>query len=693
MAYINKVTLPSGTKQNLEGTIYLIQGTQTAATNAWTGTCKLDELKNGTTIAYYLPYAGTSTAATLNLTLADGSSTTGAKSIYFTGTTVVKQQFGAGSLILMTYDGTAWHTNNYIDTNTDTKVTSAANHYAPSTASGQDKSASASGGSAAWSTDVVKGVTLNTDGKGHVTGISVTSGKMPANPVPSNNVTGSGTSGKLTKWNGTNTVTDGPSIDTSISAGSSSANLPTSAAVASFVSTQLGNLDALRFKGTIGTSGSAGTDLPTTDVAIGDTYIISTAGTYAGQTCEVGDMVIAIATTPTWTVAQTNINGAVTGPASSTANHVATFTDATGKVIKDSGFTIGKSVPSDAVFTDTNKYHKTGSWSGLTYTATAVNSADELKFTIPTGTTATTVAAGNHTHSSYVNQNAFSNIAIGETTIAADTTTDTVTFEAAEGGNITITPDATNDKVTFSTPNVGVSSSGSGNVVSAISANGHGITVTKGVTALTSHQTIKQDGVTGATASHYATCNIAAGTAAKTATITSGTFSLEAGARIIVKFDNANTAGTPTLNVYNGSTATGAKNIFYNGAKITSGENRKLLRGTCEFIYDGTQYHLVGPGANITSGGLASGWSAGSTPTLGTAIPADDITAWTTNTPTAVTLPTYTVTDEMLTISAGSVTNGVAASLSYTEKSIPNVTNVGSVPTLTVTTKNVLTTD
>ena len=65
---------------------------------------------------------------------------------------------------------------------TDTKVTSSANHYAPTTASGEDKTASASGANAAWSIDVVKGVTLNTDGKGHVTGLSVTSGKIPGNP-------------------------------------------------------------------------------------------------------------------------------------------------------------------------------------------------------------------------------------------------------------------------------------------------------------------------------------------------------------------------------------------------------------------------------------------------------------------------------------------------------------------------------
>lgn len=46
-----------------------------------------------------------------------------------------------------------------------------------------------------------------------------------------------------------------------------------------------------------------------------------------------------------------------------------------------------------------------------------------------------------------VNQNAFSNIKVGSTTVAADAKTDTVEFV---GSNITITPDATNDKVTFS---------------------------------------------------------------------------------------------------------------------------------------------------------------------------------------------------------------------------------------------------
>lgn len=53
-------------------------------------------------------------------------------------------------------------------------------------------------------------------------------------------------------------------------------------------------------------------------------------------------------------------------------------------------------VPSNADFN--NYYHKTGSWNGLTYTAGKVGSPDDLSFTIPTGTTSTTVALGNHNH-------------------------------------------------------------------------------------------------------------------------------------------------------------------------------------------------------------------------------------------------------------------------------------------------------
>ena len=46
-----------------------------------------------------------------------------------------------------------------------------------------------------------------------------------------------------------------------------------------------------------------------------------------------------------------------------------------------------------------------------------------------------------------VNQNAFSNVVIGSTTISADSKTDTLTLVA--GNNVTLTPDSTNDKITI----------------------------------------------------------------------------------------------------------------------------------------------------------------------------------------------------------------------------------------------------
>lgn len=103
-------------------------------------------------------------------------------------------------------------------------------------------------------------------------------------------------------------------VDTSISSGSTSTNLPTTAAVVNYVSAEIGAADAMRFKGTIGTGGTV-TALPSTH-QIGDTYRVITAGTYAGQVCEVGDLIIALTTSGTtandWTVAQTNIDGAIT---------------------------------------------------------------------------------------------------------------------------------------------------------------------------------------------------------------------------------------------------------------------------------------------------------------------------------------------------------------------------------------------
>lgn len=68
--------------------------------------------------------------------------------------------------------------------NTDTKVTSAGNHYTPSADSKSALSVDASSTTkATWgSTSLVTGVNLQRDAKGHVTGVTVDSIQMPANP-------------------------------------------------------------------------------------------------------------------------------------------------------------------------------------------------------------------------------------------------------------------------------------------------------------------------------------------------------------------------------------------------------------------------------------------------------------------------------------------------------------------------------
>ncbi len=389
----------------------------------------------------------------------------------------------------------------------------------------------------------------------------------------------------------------------------------------------------------------------------------------------------------------------------------------------------GVTVGSSPKFTDTT-YSSLAAASGGT-AVSLVTTGEKYtwnnKSNLTIGTTATTAAAGNHTHTTSIATSSGTN----QVTLAASTkyaitaggtsyvftTPPNTTYSslAAASGGTDVSLVTTGEKYTWNskTSNTGTVTkvtAGAGlsggditttgtiahsNSVTAqttqaiypikIDAQGHISAYGTAVTPLTSHQTIKQDAVTGATGNHYASCTTAAGTAAKTASITAGTPSLEAGLRVSVKFSNANTAGTPTLNI----NSLGAKNIFHKGAQITTGSNKALLAGLVDFIYDGTQWHLVGNYLDTNTTYTASTTSIGSA-SAGTAISADDITAWTTNTPTAVTKKTVVtsasgataaVSNGVLTLTNGSfgtgdsvtVTAGTAASLSYTSRSIPNI--------------------
>lgn len=275
-------------------------------------------------------------------------------------------------------------------TDTNTKVTSVDNHYTPTPNTNSALSVSASGATAAWDIDVVKAVQLQRDAKGHVTGISVTSGKLPSNPntdykvrqtndntnaeyrlllsysandTEEDNISRKNTNlrynpsiNKLSTGNldltgnlqvsGNATLNNNTSIENAIinsllvngnsnfinnvnfiqiptaptaTAGTSTTQIATTEFVTNAVAQGFVANDAMVFKGLIG-SNQLITQLPTSGYNAGWTYRVANAGIFAGEYCEVGDLLIAINDGPAsgssvintdWGKVEHNIDGAV----------------------------------------------------------------------------------------------------------------------------------------------------------------------------------------------------------------------------------------------------------------------------------------------------------------------------------------------------------------------------------------------
>jgi len=215
---------------------------------------------------------------------------------------------------------------------------------------------------------VLSAITVNT--LGHVT--SVSSKDLAAADIPniSTDKLTSGTLGvgrggtgattltanNILVGNGTSAISAPYTVETTLSGGSGA--IPRADAVKTYVDNLLGANDAMVFKGTIGASiqnptinslaiGQAGAVAPS-GFSAGWTYRVITTGTYTGSLPqEVGDLIIAVKdfddlqsytgnSNSYWTVVQTNIDGAVVGPASSTNNNFVVFNGTTGKLIADS---------------------------------------------------------------------------------------------------------------------------------------------------------------------------------------------------------------------------------------------------------------------------------------------------------------------------------------------------------------------
>ena len=83
----------------------------------------------------------------------------------------------------------------------------------------------------------------------------------------------------------------------------------------------------------------------------------------------------------------------------------------------------------------------------------------------------------------------------------------------------------------------------------------------------------------------YATCDTAAGTVAKVASLAAGTLSLKAGATVAVKFTYANTASSPTLNI----AGTGTKAMYIQGVRDVYWTDG----ATVTFTYDGINWRVA----------------------------------------------------------------------------------------------------
>lgn len=188
----------------------------------------------------------------------------------------------------------------------------------------------------------------------------------------------------------------------------------------------LGANDAMVFKGTVGTSGTV-TQLPATH-SVGWTYRVITAGSYAGQNCEVGDLIICItdgtsANNAHWTVAQTNVDGAVTHDAALTADRIV-LGDGNGSV-KSSGTAISSLATTTQLNTKVDK------------TTTVNGHALSEDVTITKGD----VGLGNVDNTADANKNVASaaKLTTARTITVAGDATGSVSFDGSK--NVTLTVD------------------------------------------------------------------------------------------------------------------------------------------------------------------------------------------------------------------------------------------------------------
>ena len=422
--------------------------------------------------------------------------------------------------------------------------------------------------------------------------------------LENNTITGSGlTADKIVLGNGTRTVkTSSKGITTTApSSSSDDTTIPTSKAVNSAIAShagvdKTGTVTSVTLTSgtgiTVSDSGTAITGSGSRTISLASVSGL-TAGTYTSVTVDTYGRVTAGTNPTTQTIKQDGITGATInryGTCSTGASTVAKTVSVTGGTptletgLKVTVYFSAKNTANSPTLNvnslGAKRIYHNGDLIGSGTNKGMLYGAVDLVY----NSTLNSSAGAWQIVGNYVDTNTHNSHALTVTNGTASSTTGTITYvESVTGCS------ATNGDLTATTTR-------------------------KSISVLSSHQTIKQDGITGATVNRYGTCSTAAGTAAKTVSVGAGTPTLETGLKVTVYFSAKNTANSPTLNV----NSLGAKSIYHNGAVIGSGTNKGMLYGAVDFVYNSTLnsnaggWQLIGnyvdtTGTNVTDA-TVQGW-------------------------------------------------------------------------------------
>lgn len=366
-------------------TFFYIEGSASDAAGVWTGTQnEITEYYNGLTVMYVPKVAGKSGSVTLNI------NGLGAIQCYTTNTDALTTHYKANTPILFTYYDGKWRRADYNANTTYSKMTAAEQAGGTATTArtisadvlrkaivGQADTAgyAVTASNATLASSAAYAVTAG-NAVNAANAVTATAAVMASNAIKahsaayaitasaaitaSNAIKAHSAAYAITASYAASATTAGAAVTASYAANAVNATNATKAtqdASGNVITTtyatkaELNNLisanDALIFKGTLGATHGTTTAVPANSYQTGWTYRVVDAGTYAGQVCEIGDLLIAVSDGPAtgttvtnthWTVAQTNIDGIVTSPqTSSTSGSIAIFTGTSGKTITKVG--------------------------------------------------------------------------------------------------------------------------------------------------------------------------------------------------------------------------------------------------------------------------------------------------------------------------------------------------------------------